>query len=715
AAGTSQIEAALERGEAELDLLYQVPASAADAVRGLAQVLDDADEYCRAGQELLTLAAPADVVAFRHWFLGEFMRQIRGEGPTPWPDYAREHGVLVDQADRRKTERARDDLDLVTTVSTVAAAVVGELELQRVLQAVTDAATSLSGAEFGAFFYNAVDEGGKSYVLYVLSGVPREAFEKFPTPRNTAIFAPTFEGGPVVRIADVVQDERYGQNEPYHGMPPGHLAVRSYLAVSVRGRSGLVLGGLFFGHSKPGVFTERSEQLVVAIAAQAAIAIENSRLFAAEKAARAGAEEAAERLERLQAITARLSQASSLDEVAEVVVSTAAAGVGADGGMLATGSPDGTHLHVLAALGYERDLVQQFTDMPLEWSTPATDAMRTGAMVTWCSPEDRDARFPRLVGVPTSAVCGVAVPLLAGGRALGVAGYTWDTAREFTDDQLAFLSVIAQQCAQALERAQQYDTSLHAARTLQRSLLPASVPDIDGMRIAARYQPVADGSVVGGDFYDVFRRSEDSWGIVIGDVSGKGVRAASLTALVRHTVRALGRRTAATDEVLCELNDAILAEDLDDRFATVIYLNATPGPSGVALRLTIGGHPQPVLRTREGAVRVVGTPGSAIGLLPHPELTIDEVLLAPGDMIVMFTDGFIEGRSPGGAFADDLVADAISNSSANSADQLADELTELLLDFQQGRPRDDMAILVLEATDVAQDQASPPYASPVTS
>lgn len=704
AGAEAEIDAAVQRGDSSVDLVYQVPASVADACDGLAATLDDADAFCRAGKELLTLAAEDDLVAFRHWYLGEFTRQIHGEQPLSWPEYARQQGIedehdVVPQDAAARVAAAYDEVELLTTVSTVAAEIVGELDLDRVLQGVTDAATRLCAAQFGAFFYNAVDERGESYVLYALTGASRDAFAGFPMPRNTELFGPTFGGGAPVRLDDVTRDERYGRNAPYDGMPPGHLPVRSYLAAPVVGRSGAVLGGLFFGHAEAGMFSERDERLVVAIAAQAAVAIENARLFAAEKQARAAAEEGAERLGRLQAITARLSQASSLDEVADVVVSTAAAGVGADGAMIATLAEYGRRLHVVSALGYQREIVQQFTDMPLEWETPATDAVRSGSMVSWSSPADRDARYPNLIDLPGTARSGIAVPLSGStGRSLGVAGYTWDVEHEFSEDEFTFLTVIAQQCAQAIERAQQYDMSLHAARTLQRSLLPANVPTIDGLNVAARYQPVADGSVVGGDFYDVFRRADGSWGIVIGDVSGKGVRAASLTALVRHTVRALGRRNDATDAVLADLNEAILAEDLDDRFATVIYLNATPCSDGVALRFTIGGHPLPVLRGHDRSVRVIGTPGSAIGLLPQPKLEVDVLRLAPGEMLVMFTDGFIEGRAPDGAFADDLVADAIARSTAAHADELADELLALLLDFQHGRPRDDMAILVLEAT-----------------
>src|SRR5205085_12133307 len=138
------------------------------------------------------------------------------------------------------------------------------------------------------------DERGESYMLYTLSGVPREAFAHFPMPRNTEIFAPTFAGEGPVRIADVHQDPRYGKNSPYYGMPEGHVPVVSYLAVPVVSRSGEVLGGLFFGHPEKGVFTERHERVVVGLAAQTAVALDNARLYEAAQSGREAAEAAAE-------------------------------------------------------------------------------------------------------------------------------------------------------------------------------------------------------------------------------------------------------------------------------------------------------------------------------------------------------------------------------------------------------------------------------------
>jgi PAS domain S-box-containing protein len=154
-----------------------------------------------------------------------------------------------------------------------------ELDLSRIVQSVTDAATELTNAHFGAFFYNVLNADGGSYMLYSISGVPREAFERFPMPRNTAVFHPTFSGSSIVRSPNIRKDPRYGHTAPHFGMPEGHLPVTSYLAVPVISRSGEVLGGLFFGHPEEGVFTENEEQIVEALAAQAAVAIDNARLY----------------------------------------------------------------------------------------------------------------------------------------------------------------------------------------------------------------------------------------------------------------------------------------------------------------------------------------------------------------------------------------------------------------------------------------------------
>jgi PAS domain S-box-containing protein len=188
-----------------------------------------------------------------------------------------------------------------------------ELDLTRLVQAVTDLATRLVGAQFGAFFHNIENDQGESYLLYTLSGVPREAFAQFPMPRNTAVFGPTFRGEGVVRSDDITKDPRYGKNSPHHGMPKGHLPVRSYLAVPVVSRSGEVIGGLFFGHATPGMFSEYDEQLVTGIAAQAAIAIDNARLFQQVSRERVRVEESNRALRRANADLEQFAYSASHD------------------------------------------------------------------------------------------------------------------------------------------------------------------------------------------------------------------------------------------------------------------------------------------------------------------------------------------------------------------------------------------------------------------
>jgi PAS domain S-box-containing protein len=191
------------------------------------------------------------------------------------------------------TERRRADAALAAlaeegraleTLSRVGRSVASEYDLEVIVQRVTDAATELSGAAFGAFFYNVLGNDGQgSYWLHSLSGASREKFASFPMPRATEVFAPTFRGESNVRSDDIRADPRFGKNEPYHGMPEGHPPVASYLAVPVTSKSGEVIGGLFLGHPERGVFTERADRLVTGIAHQAAIAIDNSRLVQALK------------------------------------------------------------------------------------------------------------------------------------------------------------------------------------------------------------------------------------------------------------------------------------------------------------------------------------------------------------------------------------------------------------------------------------------------
>ncbi|MES2260073.1 MAG: ATP-binding protein [Pseudomonadota bacterium] len=191
----------------------------------------------------------------------------------------------VDQV-KRVQEALRDETNILELLNSTGNALASTRDLRPLLQEVTDAATRISGARFGAFFYHSTNTDGAALTLYTLSGLPPEAFSQFPHPRATALFGPSMRGEGTLRSDDLLKDPRYGRNLPYNGVPQGHPSVRSYLAVPVVSRSGDVIGSLFFGHPEPAMFNERTERIVGGIAAQAAVAIDNARLYeAAQQAA----------------------------------------------------------------------------------------------------------------------------------------------------------------------------------------------------------------------------------------------------------------------------------------------------------------------------------------------------------------------------------------------------------------------------------------------
>jgi serine phosphatase RsbU (regulator of sigma subunit) len=201
------------------------------------------------------------------------------------------------------------------------------------------------------------------------------------------------------------------------------------------------------------------------------------------------------------------------------------------------------------------------------------------------------------------------------------------------------------------------------SETLRQALRPAELPEVPNLRLAARSVPSARGGGVGGDFYDVHSTANGRSAFVLGDVSGKGVHAAVVTSLARYTVRTLSAQGLSPRTVLHQLNQALLKQDDDERFCTVVYGHVLPSPDGregVRLVLTLGGHPLPLVRRREGTVHAVGVPGTALGLLPSIDVTEVVVDLAAGDVLLAYTDGVTEARNGDEQFGEDRLAEVLA-------------------------------------------------------
>ena len=242
------------------------------------------------------------------------LAKVGGHGST-----ARFLKIVEDITQAKATQRALEEIqNMLETLNRTGAALAAELDTEKVVQIVTDAGVELTGAAFGAFFYNVIDEQGDAMLLYALSGADRADFDQFGHPRATAVFAPTFKGEGVLRSGDITADPRYGHNAPHKGMPENHLPVRSYLAVPVTSRSG-VIGGLFFGHPEAGVFTEASERLMVGLAGQAAVALDNAQLFQAAQRDNQTLEQRVEqRTRELEEANEALRQAQKMEAVGQL-------------------------------------------------------------------------------------------------------------------------------------------------------------------------------------------------------------------------------------------------------------------------------------------------------------------------------------------------------------------------------------------------------------
>jgi sigma-B regulation protein RsbU (phosphoserine phosphatase) len=253
-----------------------------------------------------------------------------------------------------------------------------------------------------------------------------------------------------------------------------------------------------------------------------------------------------------------------------------------------------------------------------------------------------------------------------------------------------------QELLSARRRAEESEERATAlARTLQASFLPPATLEVPGLDVAGAYRPAGDGSEVGGDFYDVFETGRGTWGVVLGDVCGKGAGAAVLTSLARYAVRAEAPRTPYPSAVLTGLHDALLRHH-PDKFCTAIFLTLDRARDGVRVTLSSGGHHLPFRVRADGSCETIGTAGTIIGMLDTPQLTDTTTLLDPGDVLVLYTDGVVEARADGEFFGEERLYDAIVASLAEDAQTVADRVVCEALDFQHGDARDDIAVVVVK-------------------
>lgn len=302
-----------------------------------------------------------------------------------------------------------------------------------------------------------------------------------------------------------------------------------------------------------------------------------------------------------------------------------------------------------------------------------------------------------------------AFPIFVGGDVHGVVEMYSRAVHAPEPELLAILQAAGLEIGRYLERAQARSHLVEMAEALQASLLPPLSPMVPGLDIAVRYRAAGGDGQVGGDFFDVFPLPDGEWAVLIGDVSGRGPRAAALTALARYTLRAAAMGASSPSGVLMVLNDVVRRElDVssggEERFLTVAYMTVKPSEDGYAVQLACGGHPYPLARRADGNVEEVVCEGDLIGAFDVHESADTTMELRVDDLLVLVTDGVTEARNGGDEFGESRLKDLITNADARDASHLADAIEAAVLEHLGGQAQDDVAIVVLRLPPPIEDR-----------
>jgi serine phosphatase RsbU (regulator of sigma subunit)/anti-sigma regulatory factor (Ser/Thr protein kinase) len=467
------------------------------------------------------------------------------------------------------------------------------------------------------------------------------------------------------------------------------LPDSGWVALPLRTAAG-VRGALHLSFRKPRALSDEERRWLQAVVSQCAQALERSKLFDAEQLSRM-------RSERLQSMTAALSNALTRADVANIVVDEIAAAMDASGTAVGIVVEDRQLLRTIAAHGYPEDVLTAWHEVPLDEPTAAGRALRGHASAFYETPEDLRARLGAAADdlAPAGHSSFLFLPLVAGRRVSGLLTVSWQERRSLSDEELSFVEALGGQAAQALDRAGHFESEQTIAETLQRSVLPVSLPRIEGVQLAARYLAGTAELDVGGDWFDAVTLPDGRVGLVVGDVVGKGVQAAATMAQLRNALRAFSLDRMKPSSTMSRLN-RLAEEVVEAAFATIAYV--VVDPDARVCRYTSAGHPPPLVAYPDGRVEFLeGGRGLPLGAASDTRYEQAVVELPLGSVLLLYTDGLIERR---GRLIDDGLEQLrdVVRQGPREPEDLVEHILASMVESQRG---DDIALLAVRLLTVA--------------
>jgi PAS domain S-box-containing protein len=595
-------------------------------------------------------------------------------------DIARRVALALDAAGLLRD--ARESAKVARSLQRITDAALAHLDLDDLLPEVLDRLHTELGTDSAAVLLT--DATGTALEMRAALGFERTGGE----------LRVQFGSGVAGRIAESVEPMVFDDLGPsdFVNASLRDAGVRSMLGAPLR-IGHRVLGVVQVGSVEPRIFRRDEVELIRLAAGRIALAVDHGHLYEAETLARGRLILLAESSEVLGE---SLDYRSALASLARLLVPRLAdwclievTGERA-GGIAAHADPSRARLVEALAGGAGEDP---------GWVAARVAQSGVPELVRDASPEslvsagdsDRPSALDEL-GLRSAIV----VPLRSRGRTHGVITLaTSDSDRRYDESDLAFAVELARRAATAVDTARLYQDRDQVARTLQRTLLPPTLPDIPYAEIAAVYHPAGEGSEIGGDFYDAFEMGDGAWAIAIGDVCGKGAAAAAITGLARHTLRAAAFRESSPCAVLERLNRALLRDVREESFCTVAAARLSQHSHGALLTACAGGHPAPLVLRNDGTVDDATAPGTLLGIYSEIDVSDRETILAPGESVVFYTDGVTEERREGEQFGEDRLRELLAGCAGLSATGIAERIERAVLEFQPVAPADDLAVVVL--------------------
>lgn len=577
-------------------------------------------------------------------------------------------------------EEAHDATSRLRSIDQITDAALSRLSLTDLFEELPARIAAAIGCD--AVRLTLVDESGEFLEVRGSHGIPEERLARVPVGRGLSGTIAAL-GEPRV-IEDISKVEVIGPPFPDHVTSEAGVPLRS---------GDRVIGVLDVGSGPQRPLAQSDIELLEIAADRIATAIERSRVYEIERAQRFRSD----LIGRLSDIVNEAPPLrTQLEHIAELLCDQLA------DCCVVTVIPDGSepveayghHEEYLAPAVQAAATAVPFGPTPMP---PTPSRIYSITEETLRSIRDRQVRHLcgelELGSALTVTLRGVSVPVgrLVLGRGAGKAG--------FTPDELALVEDFASRMGNAVASRLTFERHRNTAITLQRSLLPSRLPRIAGLDVSARYWPASESFEVGGDFYDVIELGPDRWGIMVGDVSGKGVEAAAMTGIARHTARAAVRHGVEPADVLRWVHEAFMEQaDSTETYCTAVFGVLDRLPKGFLFRFAVGGHPLPIYRSRDRMTRFVGEPGTVLGLIEPVELTEAEVLMEDGDALFIYTDGVTDVPVEN-AITEQELLEIVHGSAELTASESITSLDQVLRSrYGHFQNRDDTAVLVMRCS-----------------